>query len=231
MPNVIAPCRERHHGIVGKLCSAFAFFHQEQVVDFNLDSWVGQVTTGHGAMILGPTMLAAASGTINWQTAVPFLAAGVIGLLWPENVPMQTAARTAANDAETLIAAYRTGLSHGAAGDVVDAKPSTAAPASHAGAAMSAIALLAAGGVALGACANQTPAQQAATAATVASGLVCLADATGKIVTTATTTDPNAVKAANAAIAAGNALMTDSACQTALANGAVALQSKSAAQP
>jgi hypothetical protein len=200
-------------------------------LDFNLNAWIGQVTTGHGAMILGPTLLAAASGTIDWQTAVPFLAAGVIGLLWPENAPAQGAARTVAADVEALITAYRTGISHGAT-DTAAAKAAHAMdPAGHAGAAVSALAMLAATGLALTACANPTPAQQAVTSQTVAAGLLCLADASGKVVATATTSDPKAVKAMNAAVAAGNVLLTDAACQNALAASAAAVPAVTAMKP
>ena len=200
-------------------------------MDFNLNAWIGQVTTGHGAMILGPTLLAAASGTIDWQTAVPFLAAGVIGLLWPENTPMQGAARTVASDVEALITAYRAGIAHGAA-DTTPAKPApTEEPAGHAGVTLSALAMLAATGLALNACASQTPTQQAAANQTIASGLLCLADANGKVVATATTSDPNAVKAMNAAVAAGDVLLTDATCQSALAGAAAAVPAVTAMQP
>ena len=91
--------------------------------------------------------------------------------------------------------------------------------------------MLLAAGLALTACANQTPAQQAATETTVASGLLCLADASGKVVATASTRDPNAVKGVNSAIAAGSVLLTDSACQTAFASGAAAIPVNGAATP
>ena len=191
-------------------------------MDFDLNTWIGQVTTGHGAMILGPTLLATASGTIDWQTAIPFLAAGVIGLLWPENVPMQSAARTVASDVEALLTAYRTGLSHGAADTTPEAAPPPATPHTNTAATIAALAVLAGSGIALTACANQTPAQQTATNMAIASGLICLADASGKVVATAATNDPNAVKAVNAALAAGDVLLTDAACQGALASAAAA---------
>jgi hypothetical protein len=133
---------------------------------------------------------------------------------------LKSAAQTAATDVEDLIAAYRTGLDHGSAGATHDTD--IPAPQSHGGAAVSALAMLVATGLALSACANQTPAQQAATQTAIASGLLCVADAAGKVVVTASTTDSNAVKGVNAAIAAGNVLLTDTACQTALASGAAA---------
>lgn len=192
-------------------------------MDFNLNTWIGQVTTGHGAMILGPTLFAAATGSMSWQTAAPFVAAGVIGLLWPENVPAQNAARTVADDVEALIAAYRTGLDH--AGTDADAAtaPAASSTAPHAISALPALAMMTAAGFALNACANQTSTQVAATQTAVASGLLCLADASGKVVSTATTSDSNALKAINAAIAAGDVLLTDAACQSAFTSGAAAL--------
>jgi hypothetical protein len=99
-------------------------------VNFSLSTWIGEVTTGHGAMILGPTLLAAASGTMSWSTAVPFLAAGITGLLWPENTALKGAVQTTATDVEAVVAAYRTGLYHGAAAGAPDATevPSEAQP-------------------------------------------------------------------------------------------------------
>ena len=154
-------------------------------MNFSFSDWLGEVTTGHGAMIIGPTLLAVSSGTMDWPTAMPFLAAGVVGLLWPENTALKTAAQTAATDVEALITAYRTGLSHGAAGDAPDRPRPRAVPQPHGGAAVPALAMLVAAGLALTACANQTPAQQAATETTIAPGLLCLADASGKVVATA----------------------------------------------
>jgi hypothetical protein len=210
---------------------AFAHFIRRRTVNFSFSDWLGEVTTGHGAMILGPTLMAVSSGTMDWPTAVPFLAAGVIGLMWPENTALKTAAQTAATDVEALIAAYRTGLSHGAAGDASEAAAPLSTPQPQAGVAASALATLLAAGLVLTACANQTPAQQAATETTVASGLVCLADASGKVIATASTNDSNAIKGVNAAIAAGSVLLTDSACQTAFASGTAAIPVNSGAKP
>ncbi|HVC63584.1 MAG TPA: hypothetical protein VND19_24860 [Acetobacteraceae bacterium] len=200
-------------------------------MNFSLGTWIGEVTTGHGAMILGPTLLAASSGTMSWPTAVPLLAAGVIGLLWPENTALERAAMTTAIDIEALIVAYRTGLSHGAVGDAPDAIAAPPVSQPHGGAAASALAMLVAAGLTLTACANPTPAQQAAAETTIASGLLCLADASGRIVATASTNDPNSLKAVNAAIAAGNVLLTDAACQIAFARGAVAMPAGGTTKP
>jgi hypothetical protein len=209
---------------------AFAHFIRRLTVNFSFSDWIGEVTTGHGAMILGPTLLAASSGTMSWSTAVPLLGAGVIGLFWPENAALKSATQTVTTDVETLITAYRTGLNHGAAGDAPRAA-APSAPQPHNGATVSVLAMLVATGLALTACANQTPAQQTATEATIASGLLCLADATGNVVATATTSDSNSVKGVNSAIAAGSALLTDTACQTALAAGRVAIPVTGAATP
>ena len=200
---------------------------------FNSTTWIGQVTTGHGAMILGPTLLAVASGTMTWQAAVPLVVAGAVGLLWPENTSLKTSAQTVATDVTALIAAYRSGLDHAAA----SAAPITAEPPapsvtqSRTGAAVTALALSVAAGLSLAACANQTPAQQAAGEKAIASGLLCLADASGKVVGTATTSDPASVKAANAAVAAGGVLTTDAACQDAIASGAAAAPTSGTTTP
>ena len=71
-----------------------------------LKSWFGQVTTGHGFMILAPTMLSAMSGAISWTNAAPLLVAGAIGLVWPENTALQTASKSATADVASMIAAY-----------------------------------------------------------------------------------------------------------------------------
>jgi hypothetical protein len=200
-------------------------------VNFSFSEWIGEVTTGHGAMILGPTLLAVSSGTMTWPAAVPFLVAGVVGLLWPENTALTSAAQTAAADVEALIGAYRSGLNDGAAGDAVGAVAAPAVVPQDSGAAVPVLAMLVAAGLALTACANQTPAQQAATETTIASGLLCLADASGKVIAVAATNDSNAMKGVNSAIAAGSVLLTDAACQTAIADGEAALPVASTVKP
>jgi hypothetical protein len=72
----------------------------------SLKSWLGQVTTGHGFMILAGTLLSVMSGAITWAGAAPLLAAGVVGLVWPENSGLQTAAQTTATDIAGLVNAY-----------------------------------------------------------------------------------------------------------------------------
>lgn len=191
---------------------------------FNFNAWISQVTTGHGFMVLAPTVLAAADGTVSWQTAIPLLVAGSIGLLWPENAPLKAAAQKAAVDVEALIAAYRAGLDHAAAGaSTTSATAAGAVTTANRSAAVAALALAVTAGLGLAACTSQSAAQKTAASQAIASGLVCLANASGKVVATASTSDPNAVKAVNSAVAAGNVLTTDAACQTALASGAVAL--------
>lgn len=89
-----------------------------------IKTWLGQVTTGHGFMILGPTLLAVLSGTMTWQTAVPLLVAGAVGLLWPENTKLSATVQTiaadviklepgVATDVKAVQDAYLTGVAHG----------------------------------------------------------------------------------------------------------------------
>lgn len=89
-----------------------------------LKSWYGQVTTGAGAMLLAPTLLALFAHQVTLTQAIPALAAGVVGLIWPENRPLATAVQgaagavvaavpTAVASAEAIIGAYRAGLTHG----------------------------------------------------------------------------------------------------------------------
>ena len=70
----------------------------------SLMSWFGQVTTGHGMMVLAPTLLSVLSGTMNWTTATPLLVAGAVGLAWPENTALQSSARSAASDMADMAA-------------------------------------------------------------------------------------------------------------------------------
>ncbi len=72
----------------------------------SLRTWFGQVTTGHGFMIIGGTVLSVLAGTTSWVVASPLLVAGVIGLLWPENTALRTAAQATVADVEAMMAAY-----------------------------------------------------------------------------------------------------------------------------
>ena len=73
----------------------------------SLKSWLGEVTTGHGVMVLSGTLLSVLAGTMNWSTAAPLLAAGVIGLIWPENTALQAAGQAVATDVAGVVAAYK----------------------------------------------------------------------------------------------------------------------------
>ena len=71
-------------------------------------NWLGQITTGHGFMVLLPTLMAALSGAMGWDTAAPLLAASAVGLGWPENTALQNAAQaTAAGIANAIAAAQK----------------------------------------------------------------------------------------------------------------------------
>ena len=105
-----------------------------------LSNWLGQVTTGHGAMILGPTLLAAFTGQMTWLQALPLIVAGIVGLLWPENTGLKTASQNAtvamegvattfiaAEPAlESVVQAYLKGVDHG---NAAASPPATPAPA------------------------------------------------------------------------------------------------------
>ena len=81
-------------------------------------SWLGQVTTGIGALIGGPVAIALLTHQITPEQAVPGIVAAVIGLVWPENKALAASALTVASSVEVLIpqllTAYRSGLQHGA---------------------------------------------------------------------------------------------------------------------
>ncbi len=92
-----------------------------------IKAWFGQVTTGAGFMLLAPTVLALLAHQITPEQAFPALAAGIVGLIWPENKALASAVENGAVQAigatpvalstiETIVAAYRTGVQHGAAG-------------------------------------------------------------------------------------------------------------------
>lgn len=82
--------------------------------------WIGQSTTGHGFAVVAGTVITALQGTISWTVAAPLIVGGVIGMLWPENTPLQTTATTLATEAVKLepdvmnvAEAYLTGVKHG----------------------------------------------------------------------------------------------------------------------
>ena len=71
-----------------------------------LTAWSGQVTTGHGFMIIAGTLFSVFTGSVTWTSAAPLLVAAVVGLVWPENTALQTAARATVTDVENVVAAY-----------------------------------------------------------------------------------------------------------------------------
>ena len=71
-----------------------------------LTAWSGQITTGHGFMIIAGTLLSVFTGSLTWTSAAPLLVAAVVGLLWPENTALQAAAKATATDVESVVAAY-----------------------------------------------------------------------------------------------------------------------------
>jgi hypothetical protein len=93
-------------------------------------SWIGQVTTGIGALIAAPVVIALLSSQITLEQAIPGIVAAVIGLIWPENKQLAASAQTVASDAEVLIpqllTAYRTGLQHAAQAPVPPPAPTPA---------------------------------------------------------------------------------------------------------
>jgi hypothetical protein len=116
-------------------------------------TWIGQVTTGHGFMLLASTLVAVLGGTIPWTVAFPLLVAGAVGLMWPENGPLKDAAQTVATDLEKLYAQYNSNVVAVAANAPLPPDPGKAALS---------LAVFAAIGLSLTACSGQTPALQAA---------------------------------------------------------------------
>jgi hypothetical protein len=88
-------------------------------------SWLGQITTGIGALIGGPVVIALLTHQITPEQAVPGIVAAVIGLVWPENKAFTASALAVASNVEVLIpqlvTAYRSGLQHGAQATVAPA--------------------------------------------------------------------------------------------------------------
>ena len=166
-------------------------------------TWIGQVTTGHGAMVIVPTLLAVLSGTMTWQIAFPLLIAGTVGLIWPENTVLQGAAQTAAADLEKIVASFNDTMTKAAASAPPPPDPRQTAAG---------FAVLAAVGLSLAACAGQTPAQQAAEV----HAIECIADTAGKIAIVDVTPGTTADKIAGSAEALSGGLANDPACQAAL---------------
>ena len=161
--------------------------------------WIGQVTTGHGFMLLAPTLLAVLSGTMTWAIAFPLLVAGVVGLMWPENAALEDVAKTMATEFEAAIVRVQGGVAKAAASGSLPPDPRKTAAC---------FAVLAALAFTLSACSNQTPAQQAAEI----KAIECIADTTAKVAQANTTKTSNVQTAANTATALGTSLATDPAC-------------------
>lgn len=193
-------------------------------MSINLRGWIGQATTGHGVMILLPTILAMVTGELSMAAGVPLLVAAVVGLLWPENTALKGAVQTVAADVETVVSAYRAGMHQAALTPPADpqARPPSPAVAGSAvaGPAVTGLAVLALAALALSACAGQTGAQRVAAIQAATQGVLCLAQTTDAVAPLVTAADPDAVKAAHAAAAAENALVSDRACQAALQGAA-----------
>ncbi len=172
-------------------------------------TWIGQVTTGHGFMVLAPTLLAVLSGTMSWTVAFPLLVASAIGLAWPENAALKDAAQTAAADLEKIYAQYQSNVVAVAANAPMPPDPRKT---------VASIAVLAAVGLSLAACAGQTPAQQAAEVRAVE----CIADTAAKVAVGVVDPAAGATEVAYAAAAVGTELSTDPACQAAPVSAPVA---------
>jgi hypothetical protein len=81
------------------------YFGEHNMIN-SLRTWFGQVTTGHGTMILAGTLLSVLAGSTTWGVAAPFLVAGVIGVIWPESSTLQLAGQTVATDVMGMLTAY-----------------------------------------------------------------------------------------------------------------------------
>lgn len=165
----------------------------------NTKTWIGQVTTGHGFMVIAPTLLAVLSGTMSWTIAFPLLVAGVVGLVWPENTRLKDAAQTVAGDLETAYTRYQTNVVTAATNAPVPPDPRNTAAS---------LAVLAAIGLSLTACAGQTPAQQANEVRAVE----CIAETAAHVAVGVADPVSGAIEVANAVNAIGSVLSTDPAC-------------------
>ena len=80
---------------------------------------IGQATTGGGSAAIVYALLSAAMGEITWRHAIPILAAGVVGWLWPEN------GHEPHPDISMVLAAYRHGRGDATAAAQPQAKEKT----------------------------------------------------------------------------------------------------------
>ena len=172
-------------------------------MNLSTKNWVGQVTTGHGFMVLAPTLLAILSGAMSWQTALPLVIAGLVGLAWPENGPLKDAAQSLTTDMEAVFARYQRDTIAAAANAPTppDPRPPVAG-----------IAVLAATALSLAACGNQTPAQQAATF----KAIECIASGTARVAVATSVGDSDMARTINGVTAVSQELATDPACSAAL---------------
>ncbi len=94
--------------------------------------WLGQVTTGIGALIGAPVVIALLTSQITLDQAIPGIVAAAIGLLWPENPQLAASAQTVTSDVEALIpqllTAYRAVLQHGTPAAVQEPAPGQLTP-------------------------------------------------------------------------------------------------------
>lgn len=75
--------------------------------------WLAQSTTGTGLSALFAYLAAVASGSMIWVQAMPLLVGGLVGLAWPEDAGLKSAAQETTISIERLVDAYRIGLQHG----------------------------------------------------------------------------------------------------------------------
>ena len=124
-------------------------------------------------------------------------------MIWPENTVLQGAAQTAASDLEKIVANFNDTMTKAAASAPPPPDPRRTAAG---------FAIIAAIGLTLAACADQTPAQQAAEV----HAIECIADMAGKIAITEVTPGSTADKIAGGANALSSSLASDPVCQAAL---------------
>lgn len=87
--------------------------------------WLAQSTTGTGLSALFAYLAAVASGSMTWMQALPLLVGGLVGLAWPEDVGLKSAAQETTVSIERLVEAYRIGLQHGTVASSTLASPAS----------------------------------------------------------------------------------------------------------
>lgn len=89
----------------------------------SLKSWYSQVTTGGGAAALSYAAVQLLTHNMSLLQVLPWVAAGIVGLIWPENKGLQTlvqadtaqavqVAPTVATDAHAILDAFKEGMAH-----------------------------------------------------------------------------------------------------------------------